>query len=118
MLNQRVVDDGDGLQGISKCHIFSTKIYFYKFFFSIKSFRVSPTSSDEGDTTGQRRIKTAPPRNSGQDPEDSPPDPLEPWSTRDLMNINQLLDQNDSPLVGDEPTPGPQDPPEEQEEEE
>lgn len=23
---------------------------------------------------------------------DSPPDPLEPWSTRDLANINQILD--------------------------
>lgn len=32
------------------------------------------------------------------------------------MNINQLLDQNDSPLVGDEPTPGPQEPEEEEEE--
>lgn len=25
-------------------------------------------------------------------PTDSPPDPLEPWSTRDLANINQILD--------------------------
>lgn len=68
--------------------------------------RISPQSSDDGDGTSQRRVKTAPPRDSGQD-EDSPPDPLEPWSTRDLMNINQILDQNDSPLVGDEPIPEP-----------
>lgn len=26
----------------------------------------------------------------------SPPDPLEPWSTKDLANINKLLDTDDN----------------------
>lgn len=112
MLNQKVVVAEDGLQEISKS--VSRLVHV-----SYNTFRVSPTSSDDGDANGQRRIKTAPPRDSGQDlDEDSPPDPLEPWSTRDLMNINQILDQNDSPLVGDEPIPGPQDFEDEQEQQE
>lgn len=71
--------------------------------------RVSPTSSEEGDVKDPRRIKTAPPREYGQDGDESPPDPLEPWSTKDIMSINQILDPNDSPLVGDEPIPVPLD---------
>lgn len=54
-------------------------------------FRVSPTEEDidGGNQRKDRRGKSAQMRRRA---DASPPDPLEPWSTRDLANINQLLD--------------------------
>lgn len=48
----------------------------------------------------KRRGKSAPdkkPTNPGDVVRDnSPPDPLEPWSTKDLANINKLLDTDEN----------------------
>lgn len=65
-------------------------------------FRVSPSSSEEGEGKEQRRVKTAPP-SGHREGDESPPDPLEPWCTKDLVNINDILDPNDSEQPDDEP---------------
>lgn len=64
----------------------------------LSPFRVSP---EEGEEKTKKRGKSAPePKAPGTaaPAEDvvSPPDPLEPWSTKDLANINKLLDTDDN----------------------
>lgn len=50
-------------------------------------FRVSPTD-ETGDIRKHKRGRSA---NSSKHRSESPPDPLENWSTKDLANINQIL---------------------------
>lgn len=69
--------------------------------------RISPEESRDDDaTTKQRRGKSAPhaPSEISRHTTDkvapdggvqSPPDPLEPWSTRDIKSINNILDTSD-----------------------
>jgi ribosomal protein S19E (S16A) len=72
--------------------------------------RVSPEESrDEGAGASKRRGKSAPHTSAGSEvisrhimgkiEQDggvmSPPDPLEPWSTRDIKSINNILDTSD-----------------------
>ncbi|XP_055524196.1 uncharacterized protein LOC129717931 [Wyeomyia smithii] len=56
-----------------------------------KRMKSAPTTTgggNNGGTNGSRRRQLL-----EQEPgEASPPDPLEPWSTRDIVNINKLLD--------------------------
>uniref|UniRef100_A0A182RKY4 Ion transport domain-containing protein n=1 Tax=Anopheles funestus TaxID=62324 RepID=A0A182RKY4_ANOFN len=82
-----------------------------------KHNKISPDNSNEstgGGSNGKqdKRMKSAPTMGSssasggggtggrttvGARPDDgtsSPPDPLEPWSTKNIMNINKLLDQD------------------------
>ncbi|XP_052899945.1 uncharacterized protein LOC128306464 [Anopheles moucheti] len=80
-----------------------------------KHNKISPDNSNEstgggGGSNGKqdKRMKSAPIMGSigggssgrttaGTRPDDgtgSPPDPLEPWSTKNIMNINKLLDQD------------------------
>lgn len=47
----------------------------------------------------KKRGKSAPEPKAtpaGEERDVSPPDPLEPWSTKDLANINKLLDTDDN----------------------
>lgn len=47
----------------------------------------------------KKRGKSAPekkPAAAEGERDSSPPDPLEPWSTKDLANINKLLDTDDN----------------------
>lgn len=72
--------------------------------------RVSPEETrDEGAGASKRRGKSAPHTSAGTEvisrhlmgkiEQDggvmSPPDPLEPWSTRDIKSINNILDTSD-----------------------
>lgn len=68
-------------------------------------FRISPEKAKNNDDAivGQKRGKSAPEKKiltigkeSEGDGQVSPPDPLEPWSTKDLANINKLLDTDDN----------------------
>uniref|UniRef100_A0A182P182 Ion transport domain-containing protein n=1 Tax=Anopheles epiroticus TaxID=199890 RepID=A0A182P182_9DIPT len=80
-----------------------------------KHNKISPDNSNESTGGGgggggsgagrkqDKRMKSAPILGSGggaadgRKPDDgasSPPDPLEPWSTKNIMNINKLLDQD------------------------
>ncbi|XP_037029755.1 uncharacterized protein LOC119069730 [Bradysia coprophila] len=52
--------------------------------------KVSPTD-ETGDTRKHKRGRSA---NSSKFRTESPPDPLENWSTKDLANINQILKDN------------------------
>ena len=70
-------------------------------------FRISPEESKDDDAiTKQRRGKSAPHASSEISRHvtdkvavdggvQSPPDPLEPWSTRDIKSINNILDTSD-----------------------
>ncbi len=53
--------------------------------------RVSPTD-ETGDTRKHKRGRSA--QSSSKFRMESPPDPLENWSTKDLANINQILKNN------------------------
>jgi hypothetical protein len=70
-------------------------------------FRISPEESRDDDAATKRRGKSAPnvateisrhimekvaPDGGVQS---SPPDPLEPWSTKDIKSINKILDNSD-----------------------
>ncbi|XP_053678362.1 uncharacterized protein LOC128728743 [Anopheles nili] len=74
-----------------------------------KHNKISPDNSNEstgagGSSNGKpdKRMKSAPilggaAGTTSRKPDDgagSPPDPLEPWSTKNIMNINKLLDQD------------------------
>lgn len=79
--------------------------------FSLSCCRISPEESRDEDAS-KRRGKSAPQTSLGtevisrhimekvapdggvQSPQ-SPPDPLEPWSTRDIKSINNILDSSD-----------------------
>uniref|UniRef100_A0A182YCS3 Ion transport domain-containing protein n=1 Tax=Anopheles stephensi TaxID=30069 RepID=A0A182YCS3_ANOST len=59
----------------------------------MKSAPIMGSSSGGGGSSGGGVGRTA----AGTKPDDgtgSPPDPLEPWSTKNIMNINKLLDQD------------------------
>ena len=82
-----------------------TKTFFHVFFLFF--VRISPEESRDDDTAmSKRRGKSAP--SAGTEisrhimekvaPDggvQSPPDPLEPWSTRDIKSINNILDNSD-----------------------
>jgi hypothetical protein len=72
--------------------------------------RISPEESRDDGATSKRRGKSAPsagneisrhimekvaPDGGVQNVAHSPPDPLEPWSTRDIKSINNILDTSD-----------------------
>jgi hypothetical protein len=75
--------------------------------FSAPFPRISPeTSKDQGeaDKTSSRRGKSAPGMEMSRHIKSkvqadggvcSPPDPLEPWSTKDIKSINKILDTSD-----------------------
>ena len=81
------------------------------FSYSLFRCRISPEESRDEDAS-KRRGKSAPQTSLGtevisrhimekvapdggvQSPQ-SPPDPLEPWSTRDIKSINNILDSSD-----------------------
>lgn len=52
--------------------------------------RVSPEYQDE-DLEYSKRGRSAPMKKKKDEGRISPPDPLEPWSTRELQNINKIL---------------------------
>lgn len=54
--------------------------------------RVAPTDDDlePPSTKKSSRVRSAKFRADKND--DSSPDPLEPWSTKDLLNINKILE--------------------------
>lgn len=61
--------------------------------------RVSPEMDNEESKQSKKRGKSAPEPKAtpaGEERDVSPPDPLEPWSTKDLANINKLLDTDDN----------------------
>lgn len=75
---------------------------------TMKNNRISPEESRDDDTgaASKRRGKSAPSAGSQISrhimekvaPDggvQSPPDPLEPWSTRDIKSINNILDTSD-----------------------
>ena len=76
-------------------------------FFLFCLCRISPEESRDDDATKQRRGKSAPHASSEISrhimdkvaPDggvvQSPPDPLEPWSTKDIKSINNILDSSD-----------------------
>lgn len=58
-------------------------------------------NDEEEGKKSKRRGKSAPEAKASAAARDgdrdlSPPDPLEPWSTKDLANINKLLDTDDN----------------------
>ncbi|XP_031621236.1 transient receptor potential cation channel subfamily V member 4 isoform X2 [Contarinia nasturtii] len=58
-----------------------------------KSNRVAPTDEDlEPVTKKTSRTRSAKFMSRVEKDEDSSPDPLEPWSTKDLLNINKILE--------------------------
>lgn len=62
---------------------------------------VRKNAEEEDAKKAKKRGKSAPetkPKGGKEDVERdvSPPDPLEPWSTKDLANINKLLDTDDN----------------------
>lgn len=59
----------------------------------LKLFSVAPTDDDlePSSTKKSSRIRSAKFARAEHD-EDSSPDPLEPWSTKDLLNINKILE--------------------------
>lgn len=64
-------------------------------------FRISPEEEEQNDAEkkANKRGKSAPEgkkKDTEGNRDSSPPDPLEPWSTKDLANINKLLDTDDN----------------------
>lgn len=70
---------------------------------NLTAFRISPEESKDEDPTKLRRGKSAPHEVSRHTTDkaaadggvQSPPDPLEPWSTKDIKSINNILDTSD-----------------------
>jgi hypothetical protein len=61
--------------------------------------KVSPDSSNGSvSDRKEKRLKSAPPNRhrAMDDGDDGVQDPLEPWSTKDIMNINKLLDDSNN----------------------
>lgn len=56
--------------------------------------RVAPTDDDLEPSTTKKssRIRSAKFTSRAEQDDESSPDPLEPWSTRDLLNINKILE--------------------------
>lgn len=62
---------------------------------NLQNFRISPQNTVDGEKIYARgkSAQESHSRRYREEPDDTLPDPLEPWSTRNLANINKILGQ-------------------------
>lgn len=58
----------------------------------LQFYRVAPTDDDLESSSSKRPSRARSAKFRSEKDEDSSPDPLEPWSTKDLLNINKILE--------------------------